>query len=76
MLQKGKKNKKQGMKTAALGNLSHTHLAYDVLIFLTLKNQEMSKTFPPQEKKIQLPSRFSINSASLLTEHILSWKGN
>lgn len=52
MLQKGKKKKKQGMKTAASGKLSHTHLSYDVLIFLTLKNQEISKTFPPQEKTI------------------------
>lgn len=60
ILRKCKKNKKKNKKTILLGNLFHTHLFYDVLIFSPLKI-EMSKTFSAGEKKI-VTVKISINS--------------
>ena len=60
MCQKGEKNKKQGIETATLGNFTLSSF------FLTLKNQEVSRALSPEEKKIQLPSRFSTDRALLL----------
>ena len=67
MCQKGKKNKKQGIETATLGNCFHTHISLTLSsFFLTLKNQEVSRALSPEEKKIQLLSRFSTDRALLL----------
>lgn len=64
------KNKKEDMKTVLLGNLSHTYLFYDALIFSSRKIKRWAERFHLDKKTIVIVKLF------IIAEYMLSWKRN